>query len=169
MMKSTILKRSARQAQRAPQGQSRRRAEARGDPASHVDRRNRVQLVEEAGCRVARIRRSQGSRTTAGLDVSAGTVAVVRSPDFLRALTQRDRACNIDPPASSYAIMRRARPYRGENSGPGKDFAESLTPRPEIREHNRGNSGRCISRPRQTPTLLTAVTHEHRGGMSIRM
>jgi hypothetical protein len=26
-----------------------------------------------------------------------------------------------DPPASSYAIMRRARPYRGENSGPGKD------------------------------------------------
>ena len=32
-----------------------------------------------------------------------------------------DRACNIDPPASSYAIMRRARPYRGENSGPGKD------------------------------------------------
>jgi hypothetical protein len=32
-----------------------------------------------------------------------------------------DRACNIDPPASSYAIMRRAGPYRGENSGPGKD------------------------------------------------
>jgi Major intrinsic protein len=32
-----------------------------------------------------------------------------------------DRACNIGPPASSYAIMRRARPYRGENSGLGKD------------------------------------------------
>jgi hypothetical protein len=30
-------------------------------------------------------------------------------------------AFNIDPPASSYAIMRRASPYRGENSGPGKD------------------------------------------------
>jgi hypothetical protein len=29
--------------------------------------------------------------------------------------------CNIDPPASPYAIMRRARPYRGENRGPGKD------------------------------------------------
>src|SRR5262249_10557728 len=41
--------------------------------------------------------------------------------DFLRALNQRDCACNIDPPASSYAIMRRAGPYRGENSGPGKD------------------------------------------------
>jgi len=38
------------------------------------------------------------------------------------ASTQKgDRAFNIDPPASSYAIMRRARPYRGENSGPGKD------------------------------------------------
>jgi hypothetical protein len=32
-----------------------------------------------------------------------------------------DRAFNIDPPTSSYAIMRRARSYRGENSGPGKD------------------------------------------------
>jgi hypothetical protein len=27
----------------------------------------------------------------------------------------------IFAPASSYAIMRMARPYRGENSGPGKD------------------------------------------------
>jgi hypothetical protein len=61
--------------------------------------------------------RSQGSRRTAGKDVPAGTMAVVRSPDFLRALNQRDCACNIDPPAPSYAIMRRA----GENSGPGKD------------------------------------------------
>jgi hypothetical protein len=32
-----------------------------------------------------------------------------------------DRAFNIDPPTSSYAIMRRVHPYRGENSGPGKD------------------------------------------------
>ena len=32
-----------------------------------------------------------------------------------------DRDCNIGPPASSYAIMRRACPYRGENGGPGKD------------------------------------------------
>ena len=67
------------------------------------------------------ITRSQDSRSTAGKDVPAGTVAVVRSPDFLRALNQGDCACNIDPPASSYAIMRRASPYRGENSGPGKD------------------------------------------------
>jgi hypothetical protein len=36
------------------------------------------------------------------------------------------RASHIDPPASSYAIMRRACPYRGENHEPGKDvFRES--------------------------------------------
>src|SRR5438094_9389714 len=112
----------ARQAKWAPQGDSSRRAQARGHSAPHVDRRNRVQLVE--GRRRSprnEQTRSQGSRRTAGKDVPAGTMAVVRSPDFLRALNQRDCACNIDPPASSYAIMRRARPYRGENSGPGKD------------------------------------------------
>jgi hypothetical protein len=48
-------------------------------------RRNGVQLVDEEGCRLARIRRSQGSRDTAGKVVPAGTVAVVRSSDFLRA------------------------------------------------------------------------------------
>ena len=66
------------------------------------------------------------SRHAAGRDVPAGTVALVRSSDSLRALKQRDRACNIDPPPSSYAIMRRACPYRGENSGPGKDVRGEL-------------------------------------------
>src|SRR6202162_5912138 len=56
----------AHQAKRSPQGQGRCRAEARGHSAPHVDRRNRVQLVDEKGCRRARIRRSQGSRDTAG-------------------------------------------------------------------------------------------------------
>jgi hypothetical protein len=36
---------------------------------------------------------------------------------FFASVRKGDRACNIDPPESSYAIMRRARPYRGENSG----------------------------------------------------
>ena len=36
-------------------------------------------------------------------------------------LNRAKRASHIDPPASSYAIMRKARPYRGENPGPGKD------------------------------------------------
>ena len=37
-----------------------------------------------------------------------------------------DRAFNIDPPTSSYAIMRRACPYCGENSGPGKERCGEL-------------------------------------------
>jgi len=49
------------------------------------------------------------------------------------------------PPASSYAIMRRARPYRGENHGPGKDFHRELDPTPGIREQPgpSGGSPRC--------------------------
>jgi hypothetical protein len=47
-------------------------------------------------------------------------------------LERAERASHIDPPASTYAIMQRACPYCGENPGPGKDVAESLTPRPEL-------------------------------------
>ena len=47
-------------------------------------------------------------------------------------LERAKRASHIDPPASSNAIMRRARPYCGENPEPGKDVTESLTPRPEL-------------------------------------
>src|ERR1700732_209923 len=47
-------------------------------------------------------------------------------------LERAKRASHIDPPASSNAIMRRARPYRGENPEPGKNVTESLTPRPEL-------------------------------------
>ena len=39
---------------------------------------------------------------------------------------------NIDPPASPYAIMRRACPYRGENRGPGMDDRGEL----DIRSRN---------------------------------
>ena len=40
---------------------------------------------------------------------------------FFARVREDDRDCNIEPPASPYAIMRRVHPYRGENSGPGKD------------------------------------------------
>jgi hypothetical protein len=40
---------------------------------------------------------------------------------FCASVRKSDRDCNIEPPASPYAIMRRAYPYRGKNSGPGKD------------------------------------------------
>ena len=45
---------------------------------------------------------------------------------FFASARKADRDCNIEPPASPYAIMRRACPYRGENSGPGKDIIGKL-------------------------------------------
>src|SRR6476469_2593923 len=113
-----------------------RRAQARGYSAPHVDRRDRVQLVDEEGCRVARIRRSQGSRDTAGKVVPAGTVAVVRSSDFLRA-SKRTTAL------ATLVRQRRLTPSCGGHTptaertvGPARMIVESLTPRPGIREHN---------------------------------
>jgi transposase len=50
----------------APKGHSRRRAQARGHSAPHVDRPNRIQLVEEGGCRVTSNNGSKTSRSTAG-------------------------------------------------------------------------------------------------------
>jgi hypothetical protein len=47
------------------------------------------------------------------------------------------RDSHIDPPASSYAIMRRARPHRGENPAPGKDVHGELDRTPGIREQPR--------------------------------
>src|SRR5262249_61401102 len=55
-------------------------------------------------------------------------------------LDRAKRASHIDPPASFYAIMRRARPYRGENPVPGKDVRGELDPTPGIRERPRPTS-----------------------------
>ena len=52
-------------------------------------------------------------------------------------LKRAKRASHIDPPASSYAIMRRARPYRGENPAPGEDVDGELDPTAGIRERPR--------------------------------
>jgi hypothetical protein len=104
-----------------------------------VDRPNRVQLVEGGGCGVTSNNETKGFLQYGGKrcpcrDDGGGEIA-----RFLRALNQRDYACNIDPPVSSYAIMRRAGPYRGENSGPGKDVRGELDPTPGIRERARPN------------------------------
>jgi hypothetical protein len=53
------------------------------------------------------------------------------------AMLKRERASHFDPPASSYAIMRRARPYRGENPAPGEDVDGGLDPTAGIRERPR--------------------------------
>jgi transposase-like protein len=43
----------------------------------------------------------------------------LRDEDSIAELCRREGI--VQTPTSSYAIMRRAGPYRGENSGPGKD------------------------------------------------
>src|SRR5580700_11952715 len=136
MVGSEGLGGQAHQAKRPPQGQGRRRAQARGYFAPHVDRWDRVQLVDEEDCRAARIRRSQGSRDTAGKVVPSGTVAVVRSSDFLRAserataLATLIRQRRLTPSCGGYA------PTAERTVGPARMIVESLTPRPGIRELN---------------------------------
>ena len=62
-------------------------------------------------------------------DAGVGAIA----PGFAM-LERAKRASHVDPPASSYAIMRKEGPYRGENPAPGKDVEGELEPRPGIRE-----------------------------------
>ena len=59
---------------------------------------------------------------------------------FFASVRKGDRACNIDPPASSYAIMRRASPTAERTVGPARMIVESLTPRPGIREQSGGEA-----------------------------
>src|SRR6516164_2112840 len=129
----------ARQAQRPLQGQSRRRAQACGHSAPHVDRRNRVQLVEEGGCRLASITGSQSSYHTVGKDVPAGTMAMVSSTDFVRAsewttaiattaIATLNRQRHLTPSCGGLT------PTAERTVGPARTIAESLTPRPGIRE-----------------------------------
>ena len=110
-----------------------------GHSAPNVDRPNRVQLAEEGGCRVTSNNEIKGSRSTAEKDVPAGTMAVVRSPDFLPALKETALATLIH--------QRRLTPSRGGQAptaertvGPARMIAESLAPKPGIREQYRDSS-----------------------------
>src|SRR5204863_8400323 len=76
----------------------------------------------------------------AGKDVHPGTMAVVRSPDFLRALIRETALATL-------IHQRRLTPSCGGHAptaertvGPARMIAESLTPKPGIREHNRGKA-----------------------------
>ena len=107
-------------------------------------------------------RRTTNSRPLAGTIVPAGTLALVRSPLALRCSKRAKRASHIDPPASSYAIMRRACPYRGENNGPGKDVHGELDPTPGIREQP-GSKPAVSSAASVGPLCLNKETCRHRG------
>src|SRR5438552_5056988 len=80
---------------------------------------------------------SQGSRDTAGKDVPAGTVAVVRSLDAWRApegataLSTLIRQRHLTPSCGGLA------PTAERTVGPARIVEESLTPSPGIREQHR--------------------------------
>src|SRR5262249_4266069 len=126
----------ARQAKWAPKGQSRRRAKARGHSAPHVDRRNRVQLVEEEGCRVTSITRSQGSAPRREKTAPPGRWRGGDRQIFCQLLL-RDTALStlIHPRRLSPSCRRRARTAE-RTVGPARMIADSVTPKPGIREHN---------------------------------
>ncbi len=105
-------------------------------PRNYVDRRDRVQLVDEEGRRVTRNEGDHRVPARAGKDVPAGTMAVVRSPDFLRALIRETALATL-------IHQRRLTPSCGGHAptaertvGPARMIAESLTPKPGIREQN---------------------------------
>src|SRR5262249_41058432 len=131
----------ARQAKWAPKGHSRRRAQAGGHSAPHVDRPNRVQLVEQGGCRVTSNHDTKGFLQHGGeksplRDEGGGEIA-----RFFCELSIRETAL------ATLIHQRRLTPSCGGQAptaertvGPARTIAESLTPKPGIREHNRGKA-----------------------------
>jgi hypothetical protein len=122
------------EAKRTAQSQGRRGSKACRHSAPDVDRAHRIQMVVKGGCQSTCIvgRRLPADQISGNerpcRDAGVGEIAL-----GLAMLKRANRASHIDPPASSNAIMRRARPYCGENPEPGKDVTESLTPqRPEL-------------------------------------
>jgi hypothetical protein len=86
-------------------------------------------------------------------DAGVGEIAL-----GLAMLKRANRASHIDPPASSNAIMRRARPYCGENPEPGKDVTESLTPRPELENDQDPKRTLVAASRKPDPRLLGIVS-----------
>jgi hypothetical protein len=84
-------------------------------PNSNGQRRLLISLIKDKG--VPADRRERTSLPGRWREIAPGFAVLERAK----------RASHIDPPTSSYAIMRRARPYRGENHGPARMFKESLT------------------------------------------
>src|SRR5262249_4759473 len=93
-------------------------------------------------------------------------------PWLCEARESKTRASHIDLPASSYAIMRRARPYRGENPGPGKDVHRELDHRPGIREQPRSVTdvvrNHCNVRFSNRPVRVKHFQTHHRCCVDVR-
>ena len=96
-------------------------------------------MVIKGGCKSTCIARTTEFSLirSAGPNVPAGTLAVVRSLLVLRCSREQNALHTLIHQRHLYAIMRRTRPYRGENSAPGKDVNGELDPTSGIREQAR--------------------------------
>src|SRR5262249_11875399 len=123
------------QAHRHAQGQGGCRAQTCCHPASHVGGRHGLPLVSKGGNRVSTTHKSSPLR--AGSNVPAGTLAMVRSSDALRtpmggnALSTLIRQRHPNPSCGG------SHPTAERTMDPARIVAESLTPRPGIREQYR--------------------------------
>jgi hypothetical protein len=79
-------------------------------------------------------------------------------------LQKSNRASHIDPPASSYAIMRRASPTAERTLDPARMFAESLTAGPEL-ENSQGSKPACY----RVATLTTGSPQSADTGAFVHM
>src|SRR5438132_9508811 len=94
-------------------------------------------------------------------------MAVVRSPDFLRALIRETALATLIHQRSLTPSCGGHAPTAERTVGPARMIAESLTPKPGIREHNLPQPDSCTSAKgiawstRHRPQVA-AVTRSHR-------
>jgi hypothetical protein len=128
----------ARQAKWTAKGHSRRRAQACGYSAPDMDRRNRIQLVEEGGCSVTSNNEIKGFPQHGGKrcpcrDDGGGEIArfFASSPIRETALATLIHQRRLTPSCGGQASTAE------RTVGPARIIAESLTRKPGIREQNR--------------------------------
>src|SRR5215470_13092452 len=152
------LGRQACEAKRDSQSQGCRGSKACRHSASDVDRRYRIQLVIKGGCQSTCIAGQPKSRRSAGTNVPAGTLALVRSPLALRCSREQNALHTLIHQRHLTPSCRGQAPTAERTLNPARMFTESLILGPELENtliHQR-NSFRTI----RGRTLLTAVFDE---------
>jgi hypothetical protein len=85
-------------------------------------------------------------------------MAVVRSPDFLRALIRETALATLIHQRRLTPSCGGQAPTAERTVGPARMIAESLTPKPGIREQNRHFSDACLTCHATTPSALASVS-----------
>src|SRR5215468_7830832 len=135
------LGRQACEAKRDSQSQGCRGSKACRHSASDVDRRYRIQLVIKGGCQSTCIAGQPKSRRSAGTNVPAGTLALVRSPLALRCSREQNALHTLIHQRHLTPSCRGQAPTAERTLNPARMFTESLILGPEL-ENNQGQTRR---------------------------